>query len=57
MLSLMCGIRKVKQKNITIARLSDIENRLVFTSVEREVGREQEIGIGLRDTNYYVQNK
>ena len=57
MLSLMYVIWKVKQKNITIARLSDIENRLVFTSVEREVGREQEIGIGLRDTNYYVQNK
>ena len=52
MSSLICGIWKVKQKNITIARLSGIENKCGEGG-----GEGQGIGIGLRDTNYYVQNK
>ena len=35
-------------------RLTDIENKLVVTSWEREGGKEQYRGMGLRGTNYYV---
>ena len=34
-------------------RLTDIENKLVLTTREREVGG-QVRGMGLTDTNYYI---
>ena len=38
-------------------RLTDIENKPVVTSRERESGEGQDTGRGLRGTNYYVLNK
>ena len=49
MLSLICGIQKVKRKsdyNKKRNRLTNIENKVVFTSGEREGGRSK---IGIRD--------
>ena len=34
--------------------LTDIENKLMVTKVEREGRRGQIRGVGLRDTNYYT---
>ena len=37
------------------SRRTDTENRLAVTSGEREVGRGQDRGKGLRDTNYFIE--
>ena len=52
MLSLTCGILKIKQMNQynkTKHRLTDIEDKQ-----EERMGEGQNRGRGLRDTNYYV---
>ena len=57
MMSLICGILKIIQMNVysKTERLTDIENKLVVTAGEREVGQVR--GMGLKDTNYYAENR
>ena len=54
MMSLICGILKIIQMKVysKTERLTDIENKLVVITGEREGGQGR--GMGLKDINYYV---
>ena len=45
---------KDKLMNIKKQRFKDAENKLIDTSEEREAGKGQDKGRGLKDTNCYV---
>ena len=50
MISLICGILKIKQTNEYNKTETDTENKLVVTSGERKGGK---MGGGVSGTNYY----